>query len=110
MPARGGSPMRTMDPASPPRKNIRRESAILMTSIHSFRYRHYKFPKPELRAPKAFVSLLDGRLVSRLLRPPIRISEQLFHDALVTDWLSRQALPKLARRPKLGIFQAGRRA
>src|SRR5437762_2050815 len=89
MAARGGSPMRTMDPARPPRKNIRRESGIFMSLIQRFRYGHYKFPKAELRTPKALVRLLDGSLIPRLLRAPIGVPEQLFHNALLADRLSR---------------------
>src|SRR5204863_9974548 len=110
MAARGGSPMRTMDPARPPRKNIRRESGIFMSLIQRFRYGHYKFPKAELRTPKALVRLLDGSLIPRLLRAPIGVPEQLFDNALVADGLSRQALSQLARSAKLRVFQTGRGA
>src|SRR6266849_5190524 len=86
MPARGGKPTRTMAPAKLPQRKSLRDNAI-DASVPGTGYRHYKLPKAELRTPEPLIRLLDGRLVLRLLGPPVGVPEQLFHDALLVHRL-----------------------
>src|SRR6266850_3276541 len=91
-----------MAPAKLPRRKSLRDSAI-GASVHRSGYRHYKLPKAELRTPEPLIGLLDGGLVFRLLGPPTRVAEQLFHDALLAHRLVRQAFAQFSRRPKVRV-------
>src|SRR5437899_4264036 len=109
MAASGGKPTRTREPAKPPRRKSRRDSAMVV-SVSRTGYRHYKLSKAELRAPEPLIRLLEGRLVLRFFGPPVGVAEQLFHDALLAHRLARQAFSQFPRCPKIRVRKSTHRS